>query len=442
MPVKKCLFMVFVMLFSLLSTGCADAPGPSNGTVPLPEPDGPGDEYPDDDSVPPDDQALLHIVYEKAGELMLVVDDNAPQTLISGADDGYPLISPDGSRVLFQRRLPAGPSGLPRFELWVVNIDGSEARPIVALEDLPGRIGETMESPEPVLLDRLPWQVTWLENSMEVAFNTVLEAGYGILTHDDLWLVDVEIGEVSQLLPDGLGGSFAFSPDGDAVLVANAESVSIMNADGGNRRLLISFPFVNTASEYAFIPQPVWTPDSSYGLVAISSPDPFGFEEEPYLTIWRLPKTGDAERLLEVFGFNLAGAMSGNLFSPDGGHFAYTEGTCPDGNAHFATLDGSVIATFNCANNILGWSSDGRLFIFMGDGELFLTGIERPMQNLDLPFEIFTGSAALKWVGPTTYVGLDLPYSEEFTTLWVSDIDGESRIIARDVNSFDARFIN
>lgn len=99
---------------------------------------------------------------------------------------------------------------------------------VTGCAETPGHPDGTVPLPEPVLLARLPWQVAWLENSIEVAFNTVLEAGCGILTHDDLWLADAESGEVSQLLPDGLGGSFAFSPDGDAVLVANAESASMV----------------------------------------------------------------------------------------------------------------------------------------------------------------------------------------------------------------------
>ena len=38
-------------------------------------------------------------------------------------------------------------------------------------------------------------------------------------------------------------------------------------------------------------------------------------------------------------------------------------------------------------------------------------------------------------------VGLDYSSLKEYSTLWVTEIDGESRIIDTDVNSFDAAMI-
>ncbi|MDW7730050.1 MAG: hypothetical protein SCJ94_08605 [Bacillota bacterium] len=53
--------------------------------------------------------------------------------------------------------------------------------------------------------------------------------------------------------------------------------------------------------------------------------------------------------------------------------------------------------------------------------------------------EVFGWSAAFKWVGPATYVGLDFSYFLEESILWVTEIGGDSRIIDLRASSFYAR---
>lgn len=438
---KRWPFIALSVLIMLLFFGCtvlndtADRADPSNET--------PG---PDKETPRRSDLDRLVVVYEKNGALNLIVGGGTPQPLTEGADDSHPLLSPDGSKVLFRRYQHLGPSGLPRFELWMVNLDGTNVRPLVTLDHLPGTTGKPMGSEITVLLDRLPWHVRWKENSKEVVFNTLIEGGYGLLTNNDLWLADVLSGAVTQILPDGLGGSFAFSPDGSALIVADDTSVSIMDAGGESRRELISFPFVNTASEYAFIPQPAWAPDGSYGLVAISGPEPFGDSdnEERFTSIWMLPRGGDAVELFKVYGWNLDAAMSGNIFSPNCEYIAFAEGDSPDGSFNIAAPDGSIIATFDYARVNHGWSADNRLLILEGE-EPFLAGIDRPKQVLQLPAGADARSTGYRWVeyrwvGSAVYIGLEWNYNGK-NQLFVTEVDGEVLIIDSEVGSFDALII-
>ncbi len=385
---------------------------------------------------------FLLVVYEQQGIIMCSVGYNAPFPLTEGGKDGRPLISPDGNNVLFQRHITSDHPDLNPFELWLVSIDGTEPRPLVTLDQLPGEIGQPLYADEEILLDRLPSQYAWSEKGDVILFNTVLEEGYGYLSYYDLWQADPVSGQVTQLLPDGEGGSFALSPDNTTLLIADTVSVSIADADGDNHRELFQFPLVNTGSEYPYIPQPVWASDSSYGLLAISDPEPF-IDEEPTFTIWRISRSGEAEIMTTVTGSNYNDTMSGKLFSPDGQHFAYTTGAFPDGKTHIATIDGTIVSTFDdYAFHVFGWSTDGNLAIFDGDFFVFLGGVEQEMQELEMHEEVYAWNSYIKWVSPGAYVGIDWSYFLEESILWTTEIGSESRIIDRDIRIFDALLVD
>jgi dipeptidyl aminopeptidase/acylaminoacyl peptidase len=357
-------------------------------------------------TTPPEE--VLRVAYVSDGNLRLVEGEDPARQLTPGGTDAAVLFSLDGQRILFQRELPPGPANLPRFELRVINVDGSEERRLVGPEDLPGEMGVPMGSDAEVLLDWLPLQVAWLPDSRTVAFNTHAEFGYGLAHHDDLWLVDVETGALTQLLPDGEGGIFAFSPDGAHLVVSTPTTVTMMDADGGNRRTLLTFDFVNTASEYAYRPMPVWAPDGSYALVAISSAEPFG--PQPSGGLWRLPPAGDAVLLATLPGEFIFNTQDDGLWSPDRAHIAYTvPAAAGDPNARaLVVAEGNGGAPTVYATGMLeflGWAADSSRFTFWQNrpGEVYLGQIGTPPVRLVPPAEA-GGVFSVQWVDGETFV--------------------------------------
>jgi len=68
------------------------------------------------------------------------------------------------------------------------------------------------------------------------------------------------------------------------IAISRPEGVDIYNADGTLMIAdLITFPFVNTASDYAWIPQPIWSTDST-AMVVVVPP------QEPGRSPWQIPR--------------------------------------------------------------------------------------------------------------------------------------------------------
>lgn len=157
-------FMLVLLLFYM--AGCSTLPeADTESEIPDDETETIEIEETADVADPEADQEMtwnppvLLVAYAQRGNLMLSVGYNAPFPLTEGADDSSPVISPNGEQILFRRQLPAGPAEQPRFELWLVDAEGTETRPLVTLDDLQGEMGYTIGSDDEILLDRLPYQI-------------------------------------------------------------------------------------------------------------------------------------------------------------------------------------------------------------------------------------------------------------------------------------------
>jgi len=224
-------------------------------------------------------------------------------------------------------------------------------------------------------------------------------------------------------------------PDGALLLVANTSSVARWRADGSHRLTLVTFPWVNTASEYAYVPQPIWSPAGDYGLVAISSPEPFG--DAPSGTLWRLPREGEAVPLVTIPGNFLFNTMEDALWSPDRSRICYF-GTAPY-ELMVAQADGSDARRYAVqVGDFLGWAPDSEHLAFktLGNPVVMLGSLETTPQPLKIPPGAADGSIwQFGWMTGTSFVALSGDYRS--AVLWRGSLDGATQVVDEGVQGFD-----
>jgi hypothetical protein len=208
-------------------------------------------------------------------------------------------ISPNGQKVAFVGELIGNNN-----ELFVVNIDGSGLASLASSAEL--SLSPVLGA-NPAETRRLVGSFQWLADSQTVAFNTntINLVGPGISSNEDLWLASAGGPPVEQFGSGTAGGSFAISAH-NRVLFGRPTEIGRANLDGSGLETLITFPFINTASEYVFYPRPQWLADGSRAMVAIPSAEPF--DASASAALWSIPADGPA---------NFLSAVGGNiLFSP------------------------------------------------------------------------------------------------------------------------------
>jgi hypothetical protein len=271
-----------------------------------------------------------------------------------GGADGDVRITDDSAMLAFTRG----------DELWAVNSDGSSQRLLVSVDDL-----GAMEPPEAVV--RLH-RYEWVPGTHVLAYNTQLRMAIGLVLNDDLHLVDADTLEHTALLSPGQGGEFYYSPDGSEIAIVTPGDISLVDADGGNRRdALLTYTPVATYSEYAYYAQPVWAPDGKALRVAIPPADPQAAPGQ-HTTIWHIPGDGTPARLVTSIEVAPVLGPHAALLSPDLSLVAYAQLRQPeDGSAEDAQLllqvqrldNGDWIA-FPHPSIFHAWAPDSRYFAF------------------------------------------------------------------------------
>ncbi len=213
-----------------------------------------------------------------------------------------PFVSPDGERIAFTR----GPAGRADT-LWIVDRAGN-AEMMVMGEGTPrGFVSGQAQVGD----------VQWFDDSTLYA-NTLSGSGMTTRWNDNLYRINVRTREVSLILPNGEGGRFVISPDGEKIATASAGTygrqdarVSVIDPSALDDAInLLFYIGVASGAEVPFHPRLHWTPDSSSVLVAIPDSDLIYSETEstvPPTRLWQLPIDTPSDR-------NLLGSVGASFF--------------------------------------------------------------------------------------------------------------------------------
>jgi hypothetical protein len=307
--------------------------------------------------------SILRITYTDDGNVFLVEDTGPPRQLTTSGGAEQVLISSDGMKVAFTRRLPSNGNA----EIRSVNTDGTGETTLLSHTELDALY------PLGSFLHHDVSQITFIPGTHDLIFNTrSIPEGPGLIKNDDLLMLNTDAGTLSKILPPDAGGDFSLSPDGTQVALVKPSTISLANIDGTNLRPdLISYSPVMTYSEFQYYAQPVWSPDGTMVSVAIPSPDPFA--PTTTATIWRFSSDGSSVLNLGTTAgnFYFSQAFGSASISPDLNHLAFLRETSTPNvqELWLANADGTGETLYSTGDlQWLGWAPDSLHFAFsLGD---------------------------------------------------------------------------
>jgi len=261
----------------------------------------------------------------------------APVMLIGPENICCSYVSPDGSMIAFQRNI-----NYQFVSLEVINSDGTnrhtllDSISIAAIPRPEGAIGTE------------PSQIVWIPGShtLAVKMRHTFE-GPGLFINSNLFLIDAISGERSTLFNTGANTwQMVWSPDGSKVAISNPEGIGIYSADGTliDNSVLV-YPFINTASEYAWTAYPIWSTNNSTLMAQTPPQDPFFASGiEGYSSVWRVEADGLSGEM--TYQGPMDYRMQGDSgISPDLTKMAYLAPAEPSGDGIYnlivSTVDGS-----------------------------------------------------------------------------------------------------
>ncbi len=288
-----------------------------------------------------------------------------------------------------------------------------------------------------------PSQLEWRPNSHQLYFNTSPRIeGPGLFLNDDLWVVDLDDGLLTMILPPGEGGNFYFSPNGERVAVVTPGQIQLMDYDGNNRQDVLYHEPVITYSEFQYYATPVWSADSQSLVIAIPPEDFMAGDHQP-TTVWRIDDNGQPARKIGDL-MTLMRIPAPPVFDPDLGQVAYLFGEganngpgSPPAGLAIAALDqfalGESIIYSQEVENLGDWSPNGRQFIFTPAGPV--VGLRQLGEVGQEPTVIGDGQspiARINWVDENNYI-----FSQKNGLLWDLVIDGTAGHPARLIDSVE-----
>lgn len=186
--------------------------------------------------------------------------------LTTSADVTECSVSPDGSLIAFLRS-----NDSLHYELDLIHDDGTGQTTLLSSSDLAAL-------PRPADSEAsIPYQIFWKPNTHLLFMNVRIQyMGPGLDVAAPLYVFNTDSGEYTTLLNVSGNWQFSFSPNGDLLVVSRAEGMDLYTGFGDLIRSdVVTYPVINTASEYQWTAIPDWKADSSAFAVAIPPKDPF-----------------------------------------------------------------------------------------------------------------------------------------------------------------------
>jgi hypothetical protein len=329
----------------------------------------------------------------------------SPTQLTTSNDVQQALVSPDGTKVVLVRS-----TDWISYSLDVINADASGLRNLV----LPANFAAL---PRPAdTLATIPSHVSWMPDSLTIAMTTrIAYEGPGGAAGESLFLINSNTSAMSTLLTiaSEWNWDYTFSPDASLIAISRPEGMDIYNGDGSLLIAdLITFPFVNTASEYAWIPDPVWSPDGTALVVVVPPQDPWSFTPaDSKVYQWN---TTDASAVLRFTAVMSYWPMEIASIAPDLSKLLYlVQDGDPMDNRHALTLvnvdgSGSQVIDSGELYNLPEWSTDaGRFYYYSNAGQAYI--VEPGSAPVGYP--AYYQVRDVKWVDPVRFIGVSGPVS-------------------------------
>ena len=306
---------------------------------------------------------VLRVAFTDRGRnLWIWQEGSAALKIINSGNVQDVNLSEDGQWIAFTRTTP----DFSETSLWAIAFDGSSEHLLVSHADFqamplhPDTDPDWVESIFPTIIQFVP-------NSHTVAFMTAPQfEGPGFFDNKDLWLVDVVTAARSNLIPAGSGGQYTYSPDGSQIALVTPTDISLINADGSNRRSsVLTYPAVLTYSEFAYHAMPLWAQDGSFLRVSIPYSDSLGDPSQP-ATLYQMPVDGSPAYML---GTVLTAPLNYASYSPDLSKIAYSQqvGSASDNiySVQIANYDGSASGEVARGNYSFGaWAPDSSHYAY------------------------------------------------------------------------------
>lgn len=448
---KKRIFVLSVLAATLVS-GCNQLPAPAQGDDDLATvvaatlaAGQPADNHtstvapastqkvvPTETSVSHDQPSLSMdaylLVYTHDGNVWTMAADGKTQQLITAGDVVDVLLSDDRQIVTYVRQ-----TFQPQhFEVRAISTDGSNDRQILSQAALDSLY--PLDGP----LHYLTSQMEFIPGSHTLLFNTrAVFDGPGLVKNDDLYKLNLDTGERSQILTREKGGDFEISPDGKYIAIARADSIAIAAIDGTNLRPdLVTFQPVITYSEYQYYPVLVWAPDSSRFGVLLPSTDPL--VDNPSGTVWIVPVDGTPQSFQSIQEQVFFPQTNGqSLLSPDLQKvaFLHSDGQDQATTLLVANVDGSSSQVYDQGDlQWVGWTPDGFGFAYLREGVNLTFG-----RNGSAPQPLAEGRV-LRWLTDRLYLAQSGQYGD--WTLKLGEIGGAAVRLVQPVSAsvvFDIR---